>query len=715
MKNPGKISTLSSLKEADNKSPMMPRMSEDDWYVVGKECVERREMLTSKVIASELSRKSAKKLSSAQKAFPKSNPLQSSTSLGKEFEEKIDTPSSVTDNDFGGKSFPSSTSSSTSSSSSAQPIASSSLTASSSLPVTEQSQTLNTGSSICSSHEHLTSRPSNAPRRITLKSSSPSTHAIPPIKEILRRAAAVYPMLEPFLLPFRCLGTKNIWIVKPVGKSRGRGIECFNALHTLFSYIRAGEDNFIVQKYIERPLLIHKFKFDIRQWVLVTSLTPLTIWRFTKPYFRLSSLPFTLSSLDKIVHLTNNSIQAVSEQFDTIGGEWGATGNMWHLKQFEDYLKKIEDGQLPLEMASSQPEVLLEEFEKQKCVEHHEHECGKKECSGGSDENKEISNQSSLESKAPENYPCYTLWKNSTLPKIESIIVASIKCGREAMKDRKNSFEIFGFDFMIDEKMNPWLIEINAAPCFEHTTAVVGELVGECVESTMKVVLDHELMRKFTNPSMSFSSKSECDCSKSERRLCWMSLSPEFVKQQKLLEQRSQIDSTKTDNESGSDEKLVSRNESVASLTDCSKMNETKSTSELEGVEGEEHKKGEVIFVEGDVSRKISKRKQISASEDEIKDIKEEKTNDRLKENSAKESSASSNTSSSSKQTSQVSRSSSEFYNPEYILKETEGLDTGSWKLIYRERKEQVEFYRQSGQLSIRGMAAPLNSNPTSS
>merc|ERR1719390_430880 len=46
--------------------------------------------------------------------------------------------------------------------------------------------------------------------------------------------------------------------------------------------------NRIIQKYVERPLLLFSGrKFDIRQWVLVRSVTPLRVFLFSECYLRL--------------------------------------------------------------------------------------------------------------------------------------------------------------------------------------------------------------------------------------------------------------------------------------------------------------------------------------------------------------------------------------------------------------------------------------------
>ena len=109
----------------------------------------------------------------------------------------------------------------------------------------------------------------------------------------------------------------NIWILKPASKSRGRGILVFNSLlkmerhlcgtnahhHQLshpylqaeaniMSRLLTSAEPHIVQRYIERPLLIQGRKFDVRVWVLVTSWVPLEVWAYQDSYVRFSANPY---------------------------------------------------------------------------------------------------------------------------------------------------------------------------------------------------------------------------------------------------------------------------------------------------------------------------------------------------------------------------------------------------------------------------------------
>jgi len=38
------------------------------------------------------------------------------------------------------------------------------------------------------------------------------------------------------------------------------------------------------------------------------------------------------------------------------------------------------------------------------------------------------------------------------------------------MDGRKNAHELFGYDFMVDDNYNVWLIEVNSSPAMDYST-----------------------------------------------------------------------------------------------------------------------------------------------------------------------------------------------------------------------------------------------------
>ena len=104
----------------------------------------------------------------------------------------------------------------------------------------------------------------------------------------------------------------NLWIMKPAVASRGRGIQVVSDLSQI-SY----SEPMIIQRYITNPMLLNGYKFDLRIYVLVTSINPLEAFIYKDGFARISTVPFTLDPEhlgNKYVHLTNSSIQRHNEE-----------------------------------------------------------------------------------------------------------------------------------------------------------------------------------------------------------------------------------------------------------------------------------------------------------------------------------------------------------------------------------------------------------------
>ncbi|KAK9511138.1 hypothetical protein O3M35_005758 [Rhynocoris fuscipes] len=162
------------------------------------------------------------------------------------------------------------------------------------------------------------------------------------IKEIYDCCKTTLETLRKFCTQMDMDGTNNLWIVKPGAKSRGRGIVLLTKLEDIVhrvSVFSANEPRYVVQKYIEKPLLIYHTKFDIRQWFLVTSAYPLTIWMYKECYLRFCSQLFSLNNTHESIHLSNNAIQCKYKNAKRDGAL--PDENMWDCYTFQAYLRTI--------------------------------------------------------------------------------------------------------------------------------------------------------------------------------------------------------------------------------------------------------------------------------------------------------------------------------------------------------------------------------------
>eukprot|EP00951_Prasinocladus_malaysianus_P028450 scaffold259112_cov42-Prasinocladus_malaysianus.AAC.1 len=75
-------------------------------------------------------------------------------------------------------------------------------------------------------------------------------------------------------------------------------------------------------------------------------------------------------------------------------------------------------------------------------------------------------------------------------PAMRQAVECSLSCVQEKVAHRKGTHELFGYDFIVDEDLGTWMIEVNCSPCLQHSTPVTGRLVSSMVEDLVKVVVD---------------------------------------------------------------------------------------------------------------------------------------------------------------------------------------------------------------------------------
>ncbi|CAI2376038.1 unnamed protein product [Moneuplotes crassus] len=280
----------------------------------------------------------------------------------------------------------------------------------------------------------------------------------------------------------------NLWFLKCTQFNRGKGIYVFNSLDQLVSLIdgmdkglpkteasmiisnkdqkkksstqhpevcsqKIKSSTFVIQKYIEKPLLINDRKFDIRVWVLLTQ--DLKVYFFKEGYLRTSSEAFSLSeeNIDKeYVHLTNNAVQINSTNYGKF-----EDGNQMSFNDFQDYLTEHD------------PDLVEKTLRNLDIPEGEEVDL-----------------------------------KSYILSEMKKLVVLTFLSSRENFlnKSKNSSFEIFGFDFIVDCKMKLWLIEVNTNPCLEESSELLKSYLPRMIDDAFKLTIDVIFKKKINLPDL---------------------------------------------------------------------------------------------------------------------------------------------------------------------------------------------------------------------
>jgi len=222
------------------------------------------------------------------------------------------------------------------------------------------------------------------------------------------------------------------FIAKPRAAARGNGIFLFQVRPADLRAPRArlkevlDSEKMVVQSFLSKPLLIDGYKWDMRVYVLVTNVHPLTVYLYTDGLARFCTDLYEAPEEENLemreMHLTNFSINWESDAFEDT--EDGGTGSKRSLRTVLE--SSVEDGDnIWLQIAECVKKTLL-----------------------------------AIGPKMQDNYDRYF--------------------GRSRDGGGSACFELLGFDFILDEEQRLFLLEVNSAPSLSTPTNL-DEEIKECV------------------------------------------------------------------------------------------------------------------------------------------------------------------------------------------------------------------------------------------
>ena len=231
--------------------------------------------------------------------------------------------------------------------------------------------------------------------------------------------------VQEIMKEYNIFNIKEIYIVKPLASTHGKGVRILTDSTTV-------PTKGILEKYIYNPHLINRRKYDMRIYVLVTGFRPLKIYIYDNGIIRFCSEKYTTDAEklnNNYIHVTNYS---VNKALDILRkGEQEIDFEIkWSLLALKGYFleKKIN-------------------FE-----------------------------------------PIWKRIKDIVIKTILSVFDLSTPALKSFKLTSCNLFELYGFDIILDNQLNPWLLECNINPSLNCDMDVDTKVKSKLITDILNII-----------------------------------------------------------------------------------------------------------------------------------------------------------------------------------------------------------------------------------
>lgn len=262
--------------------------------------------------------------------------------------------------------------------------------------------------------------------------------------------------------------TERTFIVKPDRGAQGKGIFLIQDPDIVSNSFVDG-NGAVAQQYI-KPFLIDRLKFDLRIYVLVTSVDPLRVYIHKEGMARFCTEAYQdprQENLDHCYsHLTNYSLNKQNNQFNQ-----NNSNKIFNDNQEENKPKQSNINQY--EKKDNNDDIFS--------IKQHETPFKRSLSSIMDSIRKSGKDADQLQSEIDDII-------RFTMASIQPFLSSSYHSVIAVSDGKSRCFEILGFDILIDHELRPWLLEVNFMPSLTTDTEFDRILKYSVIKGALKIV-----------------------------------------------------------------------------------------------------------------------------------------------------------------------------------------------------------------------------------